>query len=150
MTIYFYGLNEPYGEFSNFSRHGIALDDEWWKTSEHYFQAQKFVNTDAAWAEKIRGIEKPRDAASMGRDRAHPIAPDWESIKDEVMRRAVLQKFQTHEDLKSLLLGTGTEDLVEKTSGDYYWGCGTNGTGKNRLGEILMEVREALKADLKD
>ncbi len=29
MTIYFYGLNEPYGEFSNFSRHGVLLNDLW-------------------------------------------------------------------------------------------------------------------------
>ena len=145
MTVYFYGSKEPYWEFSNFSRYGITLDNEWWRTSEHYFQAQKFIRTDAAWAEKIRGIEKPRDAASMGRDRNHPIAPDWETTKDDVMRRAVLQKFQTHENLKILLLGTGIESIVEKTSGDYYWGCGTDGTGKNRLGEILMEVREALR-----
>ena len=145
MTIYFYGLNEPYGEFSNFSRHGILLNEVWWRTSEHYFQAQKFVMTDPAWAEKIRGIETPRDAAAMGRDRSHPIATDWEIVKDDVMRRAVLKKFQTHESIKMLLLETGTEDLVEKTSDDYYWGCGTEGTGKNRLGEILMEVRESLR-----
>ena len=145
MTIYFYGLNEPYGEFSNFSRHGILLDGLWWRTSEHYFQAQKFVKTDAAWAENIRGIETPRDAAAMGRDRSHPISADWETVKDDVMRRAVLQKFQTHESIKMLLLGTGTEDLIEKTSDDYYCGCGTDCTGKNRLGEILMEVRESLR-----
>ena len=89
MTIYFYGSKEPYWEFSNFSRYGITLDNEWWRTSEHYFQAQKFVKTDAVWAAKIRGIEKPRDAASMGRDRNHSIAPDWETTKDDVMRRAV-------------------------------------------------------------
>ena len=58
MTVYFYGSKEPYWEFSNFSRYDITLDNEWWRTSEHYFQAQKFVKTDAAWAEKIRGIEK--------------------------------------------------------------------------------------------
>ena len=26
-----------------------------------------------------------------------------------------------------------------------YWGCGADGTGRNRLGQILMEVRDALR-----
>lgn len=144
MTIYFYGLNEPYGEFSNFSRHGVLLDGVWWTTTEHYFQAQKFIKTDPEWAEKIRQVAKPRDAATMGRDRSHPFCPNWETTKDDIMRQAVRQKFTTHEALKELLLGTGSEELVEKTSGDYYWGCGTNGTGKNMLGKILMEIRKEL------
>ena len=57
------------------------------------------------------------------------------------MRKAVLAKFETHADLRELLLGTGDEKLIEKTTDDKYWGCGTDGTGKNRLGQILMEVR---------
>ncbi|GAB4239826.1 MAG: hypothetical protein Kow00121_66390 [Elainellaceae cyanobacterium] len=28
---------------------------------------------------------------------------------------------------------------------DYYWGCGKDGSGKNKLGQILMEVREILR-----
>jgi ribA/ribD-fused uncharacterized protein len=66
-------------------------------------------------------------------------------VKDEVMRRAVLQKFETHADIRALLLSTGDEQLVEKTADDYYWGVGTNGNGRNRLGQILMEVREVLR-----
>lgn len=39
MTIYFYSTREqPYGCFSNFSRHGFELDGAYYKTSEHYFQ----------------------------------------------------------------------------------------------------------------
>ncbi len=38
--------------------------------------------------------------------------------------------------------------IVEKTTRDYYWGCGTEGTGKNTLGIILMEVREKLRSEL--
>ncbi len=44
MTIYFYITKDKYGEFSNFSRHGIEQDGKWWKTTEHYFQAQKFID----------------------------------------------------------------------------------------------------------
>lgn len=61
------------------------------------------------------------------------------------MRRAVLKKFQAHADLRATLLDTGDEELVENAPGDYYWGCGADGSGKNMLGRILMEVRAALR-----
>lgn len=144
MTIYFYAVNDPYGEFSNFSRHGFDLDGAYWPTSEHYFQAQKFVGTPHV--EAIRGAKSPKDAARMGRDRKRPLRRDWESVKEEVMRRAVMKKFQTHADLLQLLLDTGEEELVEAAPNDYYWGSGQDGSGKNRLGVILMQVREALRS----
>ena len=37
--IYFYHLNEPFGEFSNFYSSPIKLDGYTWPTTEHYFQA---------------------------------------------------------------------------------------------------------------
>lgn len=61
------------------------------------------------------------------------------------MHRAVLKKFQTHEAIRQTLLSTGNEEIIEKTTGDLYWGCGTNGSGKNRLGIILMRVRDQLR-----
>jgi N-glycosidase YbiA len=45
------------------------------------------------------------------------------------------------------LLATGDDLLVENAPGDYYWGCGKDGSGKNRLGTILMEVREILRRE---
>jgi N-glycosidase YbiA len=143
MAIYFYSDREqPYGCFSNFSAHGFVLDDLYWPTSEHYFQAQKFAGT--LRVEQIRGLNKPKEAANMGRDRSFPLRSDWETVKDDVMQQAVLAKFRTHGDIRDILLGTGDEDLVENAPGDYYWGCGQDGTGQNKLGLILMEVRQVL------
>ncbi|MBA4543532.1 NADAR family protein [Thermoactinomyces daqus] len=145
MTIYFYRVNEPYGCFSNFSAHGFMLDGKWWPTSEHYFQAQKFAGTP--YEEKIRLIKSPKDAATMGRDRRLPLRQDWELVKDEVMRKAVLQKFKSHHDIRAILLSTGNREIVENSPVDYYWGCGADGSGKNMLGQILMEVREELRRE---
>lgn len=144
MTIYFYNHREkPYGCFSNFSRHGIELDDQWWPTTEHYFQAQKFVGTP--YAELIRLAAGPREAAAMGRDRNYPLRQDWEAVKDEIMFKAVLHKFTIHADLRAILLQSGEEELVEKTTTDYYWGCGVTRTGKNMLGKLLMRARTVLR-----
>jgi N-glycosidase YbiA len=143
MTIYFYSAREiPYGCFSNFSPHGFELDGKFWRTSEHYFQAQKFAGKPDE--EEVRKAKTPKEAANMGRERKRPLRRDWESVKDNVMRKAVRKKFETHKDIREILLATGDEMLVENTSGDYYWGCGTDGSGKNMLGKILMEVRAAL------
>lgn len=142
MAIAFYTVHEPYGSFSNFSPHGFVLGGTWWPTSEHYFQAQKFAGTP--YAELIRTVRKPKDAARLGRDRKHPIRPDWEQVKEQVMRTAVYHKFKSHADLQHLLLATGDELIIENSPIDYYWGCGADGSGLNRLGEILMEVRHQL------
>jgi N-glycosidase YbiA len=144
MTIYFYGVDDQYGCFSNFSQHGFELDGNYWLTSEHYFQAQKFVGTPHL--EKIRGVKTPRDAARMGRDRKRPLRSDWEQVKDDIMRKAVLRKFETHADIREILLSTNNLPIVENAPRDYYWGCGKDGSGKNMLGQILMEIREILRA----
>ena len=40
---------------------------------------------------------------------------------------------------------TGGSTIVEHTTHDAYWGDGGDGTGKNMLGVILMEVRRELR-----
>ncbi len=43
--IYFYSKGEPYYEFSNFyMNEPIYIDDTYWNTVEHYYQAMKFKN----------------------------------------------------------------------------------------------------------
>jgi len=139
VTIYFYTKNDEYGDFSNFSSHGIEIDGIWWKTVEHYFQTQKF--NDSEYRDKIRGSHTAKQAAELGRSRKVPIRPDWEMVKDRIMEEAVLAKFQTHNSLKEMLLSTGVQDIVENAPGDYYWGAGKDGTGLNKLGKILVKVR---------
>lgn len=143
MAIYFYKIKDEYGCFSNFAHYGFELDGKWWMTSEHYFQAQKFCGTE--YEETIRLLDNPMKAAEMGRNRNLPLREDWEQVKDNIMRKAVYAKFSQNNELKNILLKTGSESIVENTSSDYYWGCGTNGSGNNMLGIILMEIRDKLK-----
>jgi ribA/ribD-fused uncharacterized protein len=145
-VINFYKTKDPYGFFSNFSRHPIELGGKTWPTTEHYFQAMKFESTDPVHAEEIRLADTPAKAAKMGRMRSKPLRKDWESVKDETMRRAVIAKFFQHNDIGQDLVNTGDAELVEHTKNDRYWGDGGDGTGKNMLGKILMEVREQLNA----
>lgn len=97
--------------------------------------------------EVIRKTKSPMQAARMGRDRKRPLKKEWESVKIAVMRQAVLAKFTQHADLRELLLSTGTCRIVEHTTNDSYWGDGGDGSGKNMLGQILMDVRAQLQTD---
>lgn len=139
--IYFYVPQAEWGWLSNFAPYGIKGDGQWWPTVEHYFQAAKFFATDPEHAQLIRQVKKPKDAARLGRDRGHVIRPDWDDIKDSIMQQAVLYKFETHPLIGEKLLSTGSAPLVEASPIDYYWGCGQDGSGANRLGKILEETR---------
>ncbi|MEA5569096.1 NADAR family protein [Anabaena sp. UHCC 0399] len=146
MTIYFYKAWQPFGCFSNFSPHGIEIHGSYWSTVEHFYQAQKFVGSvDAVIIPVIRAAKTPEDAAALGRCSSRRLRLDWDLVKTQVMREAVLKKFLTHSDIREILLSTGNEVLVENSPTDYFWGCGADNTGQNHLGKVLMSVREDLR-----
>ena len=140
--IKFYSTQDEFGEFSNFAYFPIKLDGKLWHTTEHYFQAQKFA--DEHYKEKIRAEKSPMLAARLGRDRKQKLRKDWQSVKNSVMKKALMAKFSQHDDLKILLLSTGEAKLIEHTENDAYWGDGGDGKGKNYLGILLMQVREEI------
>jgi len=61
------------------------------------------------------------------------------------MWRAVQAKFEQNRRLRELLLATGDEELIHESGIDLIWGRNPDGVGDNRLGVILMEVRQALR-----
>ena len=142
--IQFYKIHEPFGEFSNFSPHPFRLKGKEWPTSEHFFQAQKFAGTEHE--EAVRVAASPMIAARMGRERTRPLREDWERVKEDAMREALRAKFTQHAGLRELLLSTGDSILVEHIAHDRYWGDGGDGSGRNRLGALLMELRASLAA----
>jgi ribA/ribD-fused uncharacterized protein len=70
---------------------------------------------------------------------------DWSTVKEAVMLEGLRAKFGQHPDLAARLLHSGDRLLVEHTRNDSYWGDGGDGAGKNRLGHLLMQVREELR-----
>ena len=141
--IKFYKVNDDYGFMSNFAPYPFSDGGKIWPTSEHYFQAQKFLVPQIQ--EKIRQIASPMDAALEGRNRQNPLRPDWEEVKDEVMLQALRMKFIQNPEIAKELLATGDAILIEHTRNDAYWADGGDGSGKNKLGLLLMQVRKELK-----
>lgn len=116
----------------------IFYNGHYYKTAEHAFQASKA--RDPSDRLFIEASATPSLAKSRGRK--IKLRPDWEAIKLEVMYDIIYAKFDQDISLSVRLLDTGSEELVEINSwGDRFWGQDLNGTGKNYLGKILMEVR---------
>ena len=140
-TIAFSSKSPSYNEFSNFYKARMLLDGKEWPTVEHYFQAQKF-STNPEYQEKIRAAPQPAKAKSLGASRDYPIRNDWDQYREEVMKKALKAKFEQNPNLMKLLKSTQGKALVEDTN-DSFWGQGRNKKGKNRLGLLLMELRDA-------
>lgn len=143
--IYFYRDEDAFGCFSNFSPHPIEVDGRIWPTTEHYFQAQKYMG--AAKEEQIRLAPTPGRAAKMGRGKDGKLRPDWEQVKEAVMGKALRAKFEQYPDLRAVLLSTGDAMLIEHTRNDSYWADGGDGSGKNRLGALLEVLRAELRVE---
>ena len=81
----------------------------------------------------------------MGRDRNLPLRDDWELVKESIMKDALIAKIEQYPKIKELLLSTNDAEIVEHSVNDRYWADAGDGSGKNRLGVIWMEIREELK-----
>lgn len=142
-AIYFYSSLDKFGEFSNFADFGFEYENLYYSTVEHFYHAQKFIDKD--YSELIRRAKTPKAAADLGKSRDKKIKADWDEIKNDIMIVGVQKKFDTHENLKELLLSTGDNLIIENSPYDNYWGIGSTGDGLNQLGTTLMRVRQKLK-----
>lgn len=145
--IRFYHSDQTWGEFSNFSQHAVYLQGKIWRTAEHFYQAQKF--NDLALQERVRSSATPM----LAKQTANQLAPqhlraDWHAVKEKVMEQVLFAKFDQHPELRQLLLSTQHRNIAEHTDNDSYWGDGGDGTGLNRLGVLIMQLRTQLSMQL--
>lgn len=102
---------------------------------ENAYQASKTVNGS---------LRVPFTTVTAGESkrmgRKLPLRKDWEQVKDRIMYDLLKQKF-SDPALKTLLVQTGEEELIEGNWwNDQYWGV-CHGVGKNMLGQLLMKIR---------
>lgn len=157
--ILFYNRDkDQYGFLSNFYPAPFMLDGKQWNTVEHYYMAMKSDSEE--YQDKIRQAATPGKAKRLGDSKiddpawakqslfrpnrgGYSLNPNWDDIKLDIMFKAVHAKFTQNPELGSALLATGDAELIEDSPTDTYWGLG-DGSGKNHLGKILMQVRSQL------
>lgn len=136
-----------YDFLSNFYNSEVTYDGITYDNNEAAFQAMKTMDLKER---KLFSHRSPSSAKLEGRQLR--LRTDWEEVKENIMHEIVLAKFTQNKNLGMKLLLTGDEELVEGTTGwhDNIWGnCDCtkckNIIGQNKLGKILMRVREELK-----
>jgi len=128
-----------YRFLSNFYRSPIEYEGIRYPTIEHFYQAQKSLSVEV----RRQVAEQPTPGGVKRYGRTIYLRPGWESIKESIMLLGLRLKF-TDTPLARLLLNTGETALIEGNDwGDTYWGV-YRGEGLNRLGELLMQVRQEL------
>ena len=137
------GFFGEYRFLSNFYETPVFYGGLTYQNSEAAFQAQKCIGED----EKRRFTAlKPSAAKVLGGQ--VELRRDWETVKVGIMEEVVRAKFTQNERLAVKLINTADRELIEgNVWGDVFWGVdmGTR-EGQNRLGKILMKVRDELNA----
>jgi hypothetical protein len=134
---------EGYRWLSNFAPVRIVLGGFEYPSVENAYVSAKC--NDPAWKHKC---SSPKFTPGMAKreGRSITLTPDWETIKDEVMFKCLQQKF-SQQPYMWLLLSTKDQVIQEgNTWGDKYWGVDlATGEGENKLGKMLMQIRETIK-----
>lgn len=125
--------------FSNFVPSPMEIDGRTWNDVESYFASQKTLDFNEQ--EKIRLAPNAGVAKRLGRK--VKLRSDWDNIKEDVMEKALRIKFKKGTSFYNKLKATGNSLIVEWNNwNDQYWGMTLDKKGKNRLGEILMKIRD--------
>lgn len=145
-----FAITDFSGDYA-FLNNGFDQDDNpihifgWdFRTAEGAFQSQKCPEQAASFMNCTS-----REAKRMGAK--VPLRKDWDSVRDIVMYEVLQAKFAQSADLAQMLLGTGGAKIEpHNTRHDNHWGscqcaeCAEK-EKENRLGAILMRIRETLK-----
>ena len=155
--IGFYHETGPYGCFSNWYPVTFEVDGITYSSSEQYMMHQKaLLFHDEKTAAKILEETDQLTIKRLGRE-VTPFNGDiWRRNNMSLMKKGLLAKFSQNEDILKELLDTGDAILAECAPRDTIWGIGLGLSnpkhqdpscwrGENRLGRVLMQVREELK-----
>lgn len=134
---------------SNFSAFKLIWKGILFDTSEQAYHWEKFVDHPSV-QEQILRTQSAHDAFKTANYLSSFKLPDWDDIKLEVMKEILQAKVAQHEYVRRKLLETGDRELVEDSWRDDFWGVGPNGDGKNWLGRLWMQIRDAIKEDVAD
>ena len=142
-----------HSSFSNMSETTFVYEGKEYTSSESAYQSKRAEdNAQPELAEIIRKSEDAYKAKRMSK--SIKDGDKWNEKKEKVMKSIVKAKFSQNEKIKSELINTKDMILCEGT-GDRFWGCGVpiskssqinskKMPGKNKLGNILMEVRKEM------
>lgn len=144
-----------HGPFSQWYMSSFTLFENKFNCAEQWMMFNKaLVFGDNELAEDIYRSDDPKKQKDMGRKVKNFVPHIWHDMSHPLVYAGNIAKFSQNTNLKDLLLNTGDTVLVEASPYDNIWGIGfkaedaernIDSWGENRLGKILMEVRNTLR-----
>lgn len=147
---------------SNFYPCLVVKDNIKYPSVEHYYVAMK-TNAPIITHENkkyrlndfrkmISELKYPGMVKKIGKK--IPIREDWDTEKINIMKYGIREKFKDS-NLKNKLINTKNEELVEGNwwHDNYFGNCFCdnckNKKGKNKLGKLIMEIRDEINDNKK-
>lgn len=118
-----------------------------------FCKARLFSDREAS--KNILISRSARTQKNLGRQVQGFDEDTWRIFREGIVFTGNLAKFSQNDDLRKMLVETGTKIIAEASPKDTVWGIGlaeedariadpANWRGKNLLGEALMRVRAVL------
>lgn len=156
------------GPFSQWYPSKFEIDGIVYSHAEQWMMAEKArLFDDEAVLKEILVSSNPKEQKALGRKVKGSAGPRWNSGDEarwnDAAKGIVMEgsraKFSQNADLLGMLLATEGTTLVEASPYDRIWGIGLAESdlrahsretwlGKNWLGEVLTEVRDALLLEM--
>ena len=138
-----YGFLSPLAAYP--IRMSVDGKDFVFPTVEHYYQAMKFYSNDSRF-NVILNLDNPDAARLLTKTLEYKVnrRTDFDKQKFEIMERALRAKFVQHPDVAEKLKSTGDAILIKSCPKCYNCGFG-EGSGENRIGKVLMQIRSELQ-----
>ncbi len=147
-------VKEEFGWLGNMSPYSVEFEGKTYRTTEALFQALRFDDDEII--EAIREQKSPMAAKMIAKKHRDRMVVTPLSTADLDNMRLVLRlKLEQHPRLRTALLATGTEEIVEDCTkrprgSGLFWGAALRDgawVGENWLGRLWMELRDELKDD---
>ena len=149
--VVFFKVGGEYGGLSNMSNdfplrvNGLRIG-----SSEALYQACRFPHRPD-WQQEILAAPHAMQAKMKAKKqgRRPQSRPDWAQVQLDVMRWCLRMKLPQHfKRFGGLLRWSAPRAIVERSHRDRFWGAVLEADGvlhgENRLGQLLMELREEL------
>lgn len=133
----------PWYCFSNFASFMVYYAGIDWMTSEHVYQASKFMGNPTL-VKAVRSARSAHHAKKIAQANKSFRVANWQDIKLVIMDNIIRAKLEQHPYVQKKLMETGDLEIVEDSPTDAFWGRGPDGNGLNHMGKIWMKLREEL------
>ena len=137
----FRGPKEP---LSAFFHHSLRWRNRTYISAEQAYQFAKLVHHKApvTTQRKMLHCRTSHACKQLAYKSIGTSSASWDSIKYDVMEEICVAKYQQCKRFKESLCKSGDAYLLHNTETDSTWGCGSDLEGLNKMGHILMNVRQ--------